>query len=318
MPTVHKLAVSKLEEAQRLDIYLASKLGFSRSFVKNLLDEGRVRVNGKAAKPSHKIKEDDSVEVEVPEPRPVLALPEAIPIEVLYEDEDIIVVNKPPGLSVHPGAGRTSGTLVNALLYHAKKLSQLGGPLRPGIVHRLDKDTSGSIVAAKNDPSYISLTRQFKEHTSGRTYTALVWGMVRDNEGTIDLKLGRDTVERKKISTRARKKRAAITHYRVLRRYPYLTLLELRLKTGRTHQIRVHLNAINHPVVGDQVYGKRSVPPSITGPLAAHLKGIKRQMLHARTLGITHPAKGSYMEFTAPMPKDMAVLIRLLEVSQKP
>ncbi|MBI5467776.1 MAG: RluA family pseudouridine synthase [Deltaproteobacteria bacterium] len=309
-----RLTVESTEAGERLDVFIAARLrGFTRSRVKTLFDGSRVTVNGKAGKPGLRVKGADAVDVLVPPERIHTVEPEEVPLEILYEDSDIIAVNKPAGMTTHPGAGRTTGTLVNALLGHTKDLSLLGGPLRAGIVHRLDKDTTGAIVAAKNDSSHLALSKQFKEHTAGRTYLALVWGGVRDMEGVVDMPIGRDIAHRKKISPRARKKRTAVTRYRVLKRFPLLTLLELKLETGRTHQIRVHLNAINHPVVGDQTYGKRCVPPAMEKEAADLLKKIKRQCLHARTLTLTHPSTGKLMEFQAPLPEDFEEILKTLE-----
>lgn len=313
METTHTFTVAPEDASKRLDLFLTGKLpGLTRSGIKNLLEEGLILSNGKVAKAGYKVKADDRISVTLPPPPDTLR-PEEVPLDILYEDDDILVVNKPAGMPAHPGAGRKDGTLVNALLSHTGNLSRLGGEDRPGIVHRLDKDTTGALVTAKNDASYLSLARQFKEHTAGRRYLALVWGAVENDDGVIDLPLGRDTVQRKRISTRTRKSRTAITQYKVLKRYSYLTLLELRLKTGRTHQIRVHLAAINHPVVGDQVYGRRKVPPTLSKEIGDALRKMKRQCLHARTLGITHPTKGVFMEFEAKVPPDMDEILRLLE-----
>lgn len=318
MSQAYNFTISKDEASQRLDLFLAAMLPkLSRSAIKNLLVGGHVLVNGSEGKPGRKVKEGDRIEAVVPEVKTEMVEGEDIPLEVLYEDADIIVVNKPPGLTVHPGAGRSGGTLVNALVCHAERtggtLSSVGAPLRPGIVHRLDKDTSGVLVVAKTDMAHASLANQFKEHTSSRRYMALVWGVVNDDEGVIDLPIGRDAAHRKKISTRSRRSRKAETAYRVLRRYTRFTLLELKLKTGRTHQIRVHLTAIRHPIVGDQTYGKRPVPPIFSKTLADGLSRMKRQCLHARTLGFTHPSTGRKMEFKSPPPEDMASLIRILD-----
>ncbi|MBW7957373.1 MAG: RluA family pseudouridine synthase [Deltaproteobacteria bacterium] len=314
--------VTPAESRQRVDVFLSSMMPeVTRSRMKALSDEGRVLVNGKPAKAGHKVRENDQVEVSLPEPPPGYPEPEEIPLDILYEDADIIVVNKPAGMAVHPGAGRISGTLVNALLFHAggpQGLAPTGAPVRPGIVHRLDRDTTGSLAVAKNDRSYLSLARQLKERSARRKYVALVWGSFKDDEGSIDLAIGRDSVQRKKISTRARVKRRAVTRYRVLKRFPLMTLLELKLETGRTHQIRVHLNAVHHPVVGDQVYGKRAIPPALPKAAADVLKGVKRQMLHAWSLGIEHPATGEDMEFRAPMPPDMQRLLNALEKESEP
>lgn len=318
MTTTHNFTVSAEESPRRLDVYLTGKLPvLSRSMIKGLLGEGGVLLNGRKAKAGQKVKKGDRVEVAVPEIKKETVEPEDIPLDVLYEDADVIVVNKPPGLTVHPGAGRRTGTLVNALVHHAVQtgggLSSVGAPLRPGIVHRLDKDTSGVLVVAKNDSSHHALARQFKEHTSARRYVALVWGVVKNDAGAVDLAIGRDSAHRTKISTRTRRSRIAVTNYRVLRRYQRFTLLELMLETGRTHQIRVHLTAVRHPVVGDQVYGKRQVPPVLSKPLSDELKKTRRQCLHAMSLGFTHPKTGERMEFGSPMPPDMAALVDLLD-----
>ncbi|HBG47056.1 MAG TPA: RNA pseudouridine synthase [Deltaproteobacteria bacterium] len=312
MEKVHTFTVTAEESSERLDIFLSGRLPeLTRSRIKALTQEGRAAVNGRSAKAGQKVRENDTVSVSLPEISAPLPDPEDIPLDILYEDDDIIVVNKEAQIAVHPGAGRSSGTLVNALLFRTR-LASIGGPWRPGIVHRLDKDTTGALVIAKNDQSYLKLTRQFKERTSSRKYIALVWGSMKDDAGTIDMPIGRDSVHRKRISTRARIKRSAITNYRVLGRFPLMTLLELKLETGRTHQIRVHLSEIKHPVVGDQVYGKRAVPPALDKKAADILKGIGRQMLHAYMLGITHPRTGDSMEFTAPMPPDMEKLVEAL------
>lgn len=309
-----RFTVHSEEAGERLDVVVASHMkGFTRSRVKTIFDVSGVTVNGKAGKPGLKVRPEDSVTVLVPPERVHTVEPEQAPLEILYEDRDIIVVNKPAGMTVHPGAGRTTGTLVNALLGHTKDLSLVGGPLRAGIVHRLDKDTTGAVAVAKNDAAHLELTKQFKDHSAGRTYIALVWGSVKDLEGVVDMPIGRDIAHRKKISPRARKKRRAVTHYRVLKRFPLLTLLELKLETGRTHQIRVHLNALNHPVVGDQTYGKRSVPPVMKKEAADLMKKINRQCLHARALELTHPATGERMKFEAPLPEDFAALLKALE-----
>ncbi|MBI5903015.1 MAG: RluA family pseudouridine synthase [Deltaproteobacteria bacterium] len=297
---------------QRLDVYLAGELStVSRSAIKRLLEDGRIRVNGKSAKAGYRLRPNDCIDVSLPPEAKGPLEPQAMPLDIIYEDDDIIVLNKPAGLAVHPGAGRESGTLVNALLSHTRTLSDID-PSRPGIVHRLDKDTTGALAIARNNRSHISLAGQFKGHTTKRNYVALVWGSV-DGPGAIDLPIGRDLTQRKKISARTKKSRRAVTLYRVLKRYPLMTLLELSPQTGRTHQIRVHLASINHPVVGDQVYGKRKTPSTAPKPVADMLKKIKRQMLHAKTLGLIHPAKGVYMEFSSPLPRDMEGLIKALE-----
>ncbi len=233
-----------------------------------------------------------------------------VPFEVVHEDDAVLVVLKPAGLVVHPGAGNPDATLENGLRRQAPALA---AQPRRGQLQRLDKDTTGLLVAAKNDQSYLNLCSQFKERTTRRKYIALVWGRMRLDEGTISIPIGRDSVQRKRISTRARVKRSAVTRYAVMKRFPLMTLIELKLETGRTHQIRVHLSEVGHPVVGDQVYGKRTAPPALAKPVADILKGIKRQMLHAYSLGITHPKSGAELDFSAPMPPDMQRIVDALE-----
>lgn len=309
----HSFTVISSDANIRLDIYLSKKLpDLTRSRIKNLTEQGAVTLNEKPAKAGVKIKTGDRVAIAIPAPQPVKAEPEKIPLDVLYEDSHIIVINKPPGIAVHPGAGRSKGTLVNALLYHCNDLSGIGGALRPGIVHRIDKDTSGVLVAAKTDKSHQFLAKQFKEHSIKRKYSALVWGIVKNDAGTIDLPIGRHVSERKKMSVRTRKGRKAVTYYRVIKRFDKLTFLELTLETGRTHQIRVHLSAIHHPVAGDPVYGKGK-PACLSPRAAVSLKNLKRQALHAQTLGIIHPETRQYMEFTSPLPDDMQNIINALE-----
>ncbi|MBI3755647.1 MAG: RluA family pseudouridine synthase [Deltaproteobacteria bacterium] len=298
----------------RLDIFLSQKLpDLTRSRIKNLIEDGQASLNNKPAKAGAKIKAGDQIGITVPAPQPIKAEPEKIPLDVLYEDRHIIVINKPHGLAVHPGAGRAKGTLVNALLYHCKDLSGIGGALRPGIVHRIDKDTSGVLVVAKTDKSHQFLAKQFKEHSIKRKYLALVWGVVKNDEGTIDLPIGRHISERKKMSVRTSRGRRAVTHYKVIKRFDGLTLMEAMLETGRTHQIRVHLSAIHHPVAGDPVYGKINMPSGLSPKLTMLLKNLKRQALHAQTLGIIHPETQKYMEWTAPLPDDIKGIITALE-----
>jgi len=315
MADTRNLIVGVEDAQKRLDVFLAERLsGVTRSAIKKSSLGGLATVNGRPAKAGRKLKAGDSVEVTLP-PAPVSGvIPEPIPLEILYEDEDIIVVNKSAGLTVHPGAGRSSGTLVNALLHHTKNLSDIGAPLRPGIVHRLDKDTSGVLVVAKNALSHLNLARQFKDHTTTRKYFALVRGLVKNDSGEISKPIGRDVKSRVKMSTKAKRARKAMTSYKVVKRFPGFTLLEVRLSTGRTHQVRVHLSSINHPVAGDVVYGGKIVAAStLPKPLQDALKKIKRQLLHAATLGISHPRTGVYMEWSAKMPEDMREVISALE-----
>ncbi len=315
-PSDDKMAfvVSVEDEAKRIDVYVAEKLpDLSRSGVKNILKKGLVLVDGGASKASYKVKPGESVLVSVPPAEPAEIEPEDIPLDIIHEDDDIIVVNKAAGMAVHPGAGRTAGTLVNALVHHCTELASSGAPLRPGIVHRLDMDTTGVLVIAKTDRSYLSLSKQFRDHTTTRHYRAIVWGAVKVDDGTVDMPIGRDRVERKKISPRSRRTRRAVTHYRVLKRWPQVTLLDVSLDTGRTHQVRVHLSAVGHPVVGDRVYSPRTPPPNMAKPVADAIKKLKHQCLHAISLGFEHPSTGLFTEYTAELPGPMAELIGLLD-----
>jgi 23S rRNA pseudouridine1911/1915/1917 synthase len=286
---------------ERLDIFLARKIGLSRSQVDKLIKSGFVKLNNEKTKPGYRIKTDDRIYVKVPPAQVIEAKPENIPLDIVYEDKDIIVLNKPAGIVVHPAAGNTEGTLVNALLHHCSDLSGIGGAIRPGVVHRLDKDTSGLIVFAKNDEAHSNLSQQIKSRKVKKIYIAIVHGEVKNDKGEIDAPLGRHPVQRKKmavIRSYKLKKRAALTYYKVLKRYKNYTLLELDLKTGRTHQIRVHLSYLGHPVVGDITYSRKK-----------NDIGAVRQLLHAKTLGFNHPITGKYMEFNSEMPDDMKSVI---------
>ncbi|MEK7313241.1 MAG: RluA family pseudouridine synthase [Deltaproteobacteria bacterium] len=306
--------VSALDAAKRLDVFLSEKArDLSRSSLKTLIQKHKALVNGAKAKPSLHVKEGDRVTITVPPPRSPETPAEQIPFEILYEDDHVMAVNKPRGLTVHPGAGRKSQTLVNALLFHTKRLSDVGGPQRPGIVHRLDKDTSGVMLVAKDNRSHLDLSNQFKEHSTKRVYHALSWGNVLPESGKIELSLGRDMKDRKKISERARKKRRATTNFKVIKRYRGFTLLEIRPETGRTHQIRVHLASIKHPVVGDPVYGRQTMPLNMPQPIVKCLKGLRGQMLHAKSIEFTHPITGKRMEFSSPYPEDMKEVLRILD-----
>lgn len=287
----------------RLDAFLASQeeIGLSRSRIKALIDEGHITVNGAARKASQSLAAGDEVRVEVPDPEPVDLLAEEIPLDVVYEDEDLLVINKQRGLVVHPAAGHWSGTLVNAVLDHVEDLEGIGGELRPGIVHRLDKDTTGLLVVAKNERAMAKLQDQIREHTARRVYWALVHGNTMPDTGRIEAPIGRHRGDRKRMAVNTRQGREALTHFRVLERFRGYALLECRLETGRTHQIRVHLSFIGHPVVADPVYGTRK----------AHL-GLESQALHARQLGFTHPSSGEWVEFTAEPPADMMAAIERL------
>jgi len=305
-------------DPERLDQFVATHVaGLSRSAVHRLIEAGEIMVDGIMAKPSLKLKPGARITVSVPPPEPCEAAPEDIPLDILYEDSDLIIVNKPAGMVVHPGAGNRSGTLVNALLAHCKDLSGIGGMLRPGIVHRIDKDTSGLLVAAKNDLAHHSLARQFREHTIKRLYLALVFGSPKADSGHIDSEIGRHPVERMRMSSTARHGKKAVTHWRVISRFDGVSLLQLRLETGRTHQIRVHLSEAGHPLVGDQLYGSAGRLSGLRNPrVRAALKHLQRQALHAKTLGFIHPVNGTYLEFVAELPADLSGIVRQLEELQ--
>lgn len=278
---------------ERIDKYLSEQLSdMTRSHIQKLIKENRVRVNDVFVKSNYKISVSDQIEVEIPELKEPDILPEDIPLDILYEDQDILVVNKPKGMVVHPAPGHYTGTLVNAIMYHCKdNLSGINGVMRPGIVHRIDMDTTGSLLICKNDRAHQSLAEQLKEHSITRKYHAIVHGRLKEDEGTIDKPIGRHPVDRKKMSVHCTNGREAITHYRVLERFQHFTYIECQLETGRTHQIRVHMSSIGHPILGDQVYGPAKCPYKLQG-----------QTLHAKILGITHPTTGEYMEFDAPLP----------------
>lgn len=301
---------------KRLDQYLAlCTPELSRSQIKRLIEDEQVLCNGDPVKTGLKLKGGEEITITIPEPAPIEALPESIPLNILYEDPHLIVIDKPAGMVVHPAPGHHSGTLVNALLHHCRDLSGIGGQIRPGIVHRLDRDTSGVMVATKNDAAHQDLAEQFKQHTIQRRYIALVFGQLEDDSGTIDKPIGRHPQHRKKMSGTTRNGREAVTHWKVLRRFDIdrLTLVELRLETGRTHQIRVHLSEMNHPVAGDPVYGtgKRcnNLPDTALRKL---IQGLGRQFLHARLLGFRHPATGEEMEFRSELPADLRELLDYL------
>jgi 23S rRNA pseudouridine1911/1915/1917 synthase len=278
-----------------------------------LVRAGHVTVNGLKRKPGYTTKCGDIVSSEIPPPQPISSKPEPIPLSILHEDTHVIVLNKPPGIVVHPGPGHQSGTLVNAVLYHCPDLEGIGGELRPGIVHRLDKDTSGALVVAKSDMAHEHLSLQFKERGVEKRYLALVSGRVKAPEGTVDLPIGRHPTNRKKMSTRSRQSRSTETRWTVKERLTGLTLLDVDLKTGRTHQIRVHCAAMGHPVVGDSTYGGKRKWKEVTPPEARHiLSSVRRQMLHAWRLAFVHPHTGKRVSFQAPVPMDMASVLESL------
>jgi 23S rRNA pseudouridine1911/1915/1917 synthase len=311
---------------QRIDRFLSRQgllsqqgLDLSRSQIQKLLEMGRISVNGLAvSKASYSLQPEDKIEITLPEPKEPQIEPQDIPLDIIYEDDSIIVVNKPAGMVVHPAAGNYTGTLVNALLHHCRFLSVIGGVTRPGIVHRLDKDTSGLLVVAKTDAAHHSLSEQIKARMVKRIYRALVYGVLPQPEGEIETQIGRHVADRKKMSTVTRRGRLAITHYAVEEVFPsfspLFSLLRVSLKTGRTHQIRVHLSYIRHPVVGDPVYGYHQPPPAIKKYPEVYqaVTDLKRQALHAESLGFTHPEQKTYLEFTAPLPEDFAHLLNVL------
>jgi len=302
-------------EPMRIDLYLSTVLvSETRAAVQRLIETENVTVNGRPVRASHKLKGGECISVEIPEPVAAEPLPESIPLEVLYEDHDLIVINKPAGMVVHPGAGNSSGTLVNALLAHCTDLSGIGGELRPGIVHRLDKGTSGVMVAAKNDLSHQALSAQFSAHSIKRIYQALVYGNPAEDSGKLEGIIGRHPTERLRQSGKARHGKHAVTRWKVRGRYGRIALVELRLETGRTHQIRVHMTEAGMPLVGDPLYpdGGRFNNISDTR-LRKLISSLGRQALHARTLGFIHPTSGSYLEFSTDMPADMADLVNYLE-----
>jgi pseudouridine synthase, RluA family len=286
----------------RLDVFLSRYFeDKSRSYLQNLIEEGNVKVNEKLKKSNYKLKSGEKVSILIPEPIGLNVEPEDIPLDIVYEDNDVIVVNKPQGMVVHPAAGVYNGTLVNALLSHCKDLSGINGVARPGIVHRIDKDTSGVLVIAKNDNAHNKLAEQFKDHSMTRSYIALVEGVLKKDEGTVDAPLGRHPIERIKIAV-VKDGRRAVTHYKVLERFNNNTLVECVLETGRTHQIRVHMSYIGHPLIGDPVYGHKKQRFNLNG-----------QMLHAKKLGFIHPSIGEYMEFQSDLPDYFTKVIGILK-----
>ena len=299
--------VLQVEEfvGERIDKFLSCRLEeVSRSYIQKLIKEGHVSVNGKPVKANYKLGADDEICLEIPEAKEPDILPEDIPLDILYEDQDILVVNKPKGMVVHPAAGHYSGTLVNALMHHCKdSLSGINGVMRPGIVHRIDMDTTGSLLVCKNDEAHRILAEQLKEHTIRREYHAIVYGNLKDDAGTIDAPIGRHPVDRKKMSINHKNGKRAVTHYEVLERFGNFTYIRCRLETGRTHQIRVHMASLHHPLLGDDVYGSSSKPS---------FSGLKGQVLHAKILGIHHPSTGEYMEFDAPLPQYFVDLLQKL------
>ena len=307
------LAVDEAGAGERLDRWLARVMPeTSRARLQAVIAAGGVLVEGRAARPSLRLKAGQSVSVRLPAPRPADPLAEDIPITVVHEDRHLLVVDKPAGLVVHPGAGRASGTLVNALLHRVRDLSGVGGVLRPGIVHRLDRGTSGLLVVAKDDATHLALSRQFSGRTVEKEYLAVVLGVPRAAEGTIDVPIGRDPIHRQRMSVRAPRGRAARSTYRVVEALDGAALLRVRIATGRTHQIRVHLAALGHPVAGDATYGGRRSPASRRPEARAALEALARPALHAARLAFTHPSSGERVSFDSPLPGDLQALLAAL------
>lgn len=297
-----RIEIEEQNIGKRIDAFITEHIeGQSRSYIQKLIEQQSVLVNGEGTKSNYKLRKNDLVEVVIPDPVPLEVEAEDIELNVVYEDEDLIVINKPQGMVVHPAHGNYTGTIVNALLSHCDNLSGINGVMRPGIVHRIDKDTSGIIVIAKNNEAHVSLSEQLKEHSITRCYNALVEGRLKQDSGTIETMIGRNPKERKEMAVVERNGKRAVTHYKVLDRFENHTLVEARLETGRTHQIRVHMAYIGHPIVGDPVYGYKKQRFDTAG-----------QLLHARILGFVHPRTGEYMEFEAPLPEYFQDILRKL------
>ncbi|HEY8461802.1 MAG TPA: RluA family pseudouridine synthase [Blastocatellia bacterium] len=312
-PPQLSISVPPEAEDQRLDLFLASRFSeTSRSAIQRAISGGGITVNGKAVKPSHRLKTGEEIAGEIPSAPVIDAVPEDIPLDIVYEDEEIIVVNKPAGMVTHPGAGAASGTLANGLVYYLNRIGhqppRRGGASRPGIVHRLDVGTSGLIVVAKTDRAHLNLAEQFESRSVTKSYIALVYGTLKEDSGKIEAPIGRDPRNRVKMAVR-RDGRQATTLYRVVKRFDEFTLLDVEIKTGRTHQIRVHLAHIKHPVVGDSTYGAGRANSIKSARLRAAVARLDRPFLHAARLGFTHPATGERMEFTAPLPGELRAFL---------
>ena len=293
---------------ERIDKFISAQLPEqSRSYLQKIIKEGSVLVNGSPVKASYRMDDQDEVTIDLPELKEPEIEAENIPLDILYEDDDLLMVNKPKGMVVHPSAGHTTGTLVNAVMYHCKEdLSGINGVMRPGIVHRIDKDTTGVLVICKNDKAHNFVAEQLKEHSITRKYRAIVNGVIKEDEGTVNAPIGRHPTERKKMAINEKNGKHAVTHYRVLERFANHTYIECQLETGRTHQIRVHMASLHHPLLGDTVYGSQKNP--------YHLEG---QTLHAMVLGLIHPSTGSYLEVTAPLPEYFQKLLKRFSAGQE-
>jgi 23S rRNA pseudouridine1911/1915/1917 synthase len=312
-----EILIPPKKEKERLDVFLTREIGhFSRAFFQRLIEEDKVLVNERPQKASYLVAPGDRIEVLIPPPKKYDVLPEDIPLDIVYEDAHLIVINKPPGLVVHPAVGHFTGTLVNALLFHCRDLSGIGGELRPGIVHRLDKDTSGLLVAAKDDFTHRKLSEQFSNRTIEREYWALVWGVPSPRSGRIETQIGRSPTNRKKMAVVEEGGKLAVTTYETQERLFLLSLVKLKLGTGRTHQIRVHMAHIGHPVFGDSPYGGRNrrlgaLTAAERKIAARYLEMLPRQALHARTLGFEHPHTHKHLRFESDLPEDMTALLEL-------
>ena len=292
------------EDDERLDKWMSSAIAdLSRSYIQKCIKDNQVLINGKPQKASYRLKVDDEIVFHIPKAMEPAIEAENIPLSILYEDPDLLIVDKPKGMVVHPAPGHYSGTLVNAVMYHCRdNLSGINGVLRPGIVHRIDRDTTGSLIICKNDYAHNSIAKQLKEHTITRKYRAIVHGVIDAEEGTVNAPIGRDPKDRKKMAINEQNGKPAITHYKVLRRFQEYTYIECQLETGRTHQIRVHMSSIGHPLLGDEVYSQRKFPYHLCG-----------QTLHAMVIGFIHPSSGEYLEITAPLPDYFDHLLCILE-----
>ena len=327
---ISEFEITTEKAGQRIDIQTAEMSGLTRSQIHRMIEKGLLKLNGLATKPNHKTRAGDIISI-MPEEESGTLIPEDLPVLILYKDDFLIVLNKPPDMVVYPAAGHSSGTLMNAVAYHSSKLSSIGRPLRPGVVHRLDKDTSGVMVVALDDKTYYDLVEQFRTRNINRKYKAIIYGSPKNDIGEISAKIGRSESDRKKMSTKTRKGREAVTSWKVLERFKGATLVEAKLGTGRTHQIRVHFSSIGHPVLGDKTYGKKtSAEINFIGNSSKTLNSASkqgnifpsgttrkkiifpRQMLHAELLGFIHPITSEYMEFTVGLPEDMAEILGIL------
>lgn len=293
---------------ERLDSFISSKTGLTRSSVQKLIKEGSVLVNSVRHKPGCRVRPGDIIDVTMPDEPEITLIPEDIPLDAIFEDEHVIVINKPQGMVIYPAGGHSGGTLMNALAYRCGKLASVGAPLRPGVVHRLDKETSGLIIVAKDDASYFNLVEQFRKREIEKHYMALIYGIPKKEKGEINDSIGRSASDRKKMSTKTRRGKEAVTRYEVIKRFKGASLIKARIITGRTHQIRVHFAAAGHPVLGDKTYGKKTILK-----LAKKTLRFDRQMLHAFSLKLRHPVTGELLDLTAPMPEDMKKAVEKLE-----